>query len=81
MIQSLIQKERGEMKFKGRNGGMALAVRNHIMMFRAFAVSLLVMLAPTAVLAFMSSPYFCFFSANASYAFDRFFCCFYPRKI
>ena len=46
------------MKFKGRNGGMALAVRNHIMMFRAFLISFLVFLIPTIIFIFISNPYF-----------------------
>ena len=37
------------MKFKGRNGGMALAIRNHIMMFRAFVITLLITLVPTII--------------------------------
>lgn len=46
------------MKFKGRNGGMALAIRNHIMLFRAFVISLLVFLLPTVIFVCVSNPYF-----------------------
>ena len=34
------------MKFKGRNGGMATAIRNHIMLFRVFVISLLISIIP-----------------------------------
>ena len=37
------------MKFKGRNGGMALAIRYHIMLFRAFVITLLITLVPTII--------------------------------
>jgi hypothetical protein len=33
-------------RFKARNGGAAIAVRNHILLFRAFAVTLLLTLIP-----------------------------------
>ena len=33
-------------RFKARNGGSAIAVRNHILLFRAFAVTLLLSLIP-----------------------------------
>ena len=46
------------MKFKGRNGGMALAVRNHIMLFRAFAITLLIALVPTIIFACINNTYF-----------------------
>ena len=47
-----------DMKFKGRNGGMALAVRNHIMMFRAFLISFLVFVTPTIIFICINNPYF-----------------------
>ena len=46
------------MKFKGRNGGMAIAMRNHIMLFRAFVISLLIFLVPTIIFVCMFNPYF-----------------------
>ena len=46
------------MKFKGRNGGMALAIRNHIMMFRAFVITLLITLVPTIIFICIKNPYF-----------------------
>ena len=53
-------KEKGgsDMKFKGRNGGLAVAMRNHIMSFRAFVISLLVFLVPTIISVCMFNPYF-----------------------
>ncbi len=49
------------MKFKGRNGGLALVMRNHIVMFRIFLISLLIFLIPTIVLACIGEPYFWIF--------------------
>ena len=46
------------MKFKGRNGGMAVAMRNHIMLFRAFVISLLMFSVPAVIFVCMSNPYF-----------------------
>ena len=46
------------MKFKGRNGGMALAIRNHIMLFRAFVITLLITLVPTIIFICINNPYF-----------------------
>ena len=46
------------MKFKGRNGGMAVAIRNHIMLFRAFAVTLLITLVPTIIFVCINNSYF-----------------------
>ena len=34
------------MKFKGRNGGMAIAIHNHIMLFRVFVILLLISIIP-----------------------------------
>ena len=46
------------MKFKGRNGGMAIELRNHIMLFRAFIVSLLIFSVPTIVFICTRNSYF-----------------------
>lgn len=46
------------MKFKGRNGGTAVALRNHIVMMRCFAVSLLLFLIPTIVFLCLQNSYF-----------------------
>ena len=46
------------MKFKGRNGGMAVAMRNHIMLFRAFVISSLIFLVPTIVFICTGNSYF-----------------------
>lgn len=46
------------MKFKGRNGGMAVAMRNHIMLFRAFAITLLIALVPTIIFIYINNPSF-----------------------
>ena len=46
------------MKFKGRNGGMALAIRNHIVLFRAFVITLLITLVPTIIFVFINNSYF-----------------------
>ena len=49
------------MKFKGRNGGMAVALHNHISMFRVFLISFLVLLIPTIIFICISNPYFWIF--------------------
>ena len=46
------------MKFNGRNGGMAGAIRNHIMLFRMFFISLLIFIIPTIVFICVRNPYF-----------------------
>ena len=46
------------MKFKGRNGGTAVAIRNHIMLFRAFLITLLIALVPTIIFICIKNPYF-----------------------
>ena len=46
------------MKFKGRNGGMAVALHNHISMFRVFLISFFVLLIPTIIFICISNPYF-----------------------
>ena len=46
------------MKFKGRNGGMAVAIRNHIMLFRAFVITLLITLVPTIIFICINNSYF-----------------------
>ena len=46
------------MKFKGRNGGMAIAIRNHIMLFRAFVITLLITLVPTIIFICINNSYF-----------------------
>ena len=46
------------MKFKGRNGGMAIAIRNHIMLFRAFVITLLITLVPTIIFVCINNSYF-----------------------
>ena len=46
------------MKFKGRNGGAAVAIRNHIMLFRAFLITLLIALVPTIIFICIKNPYF-----------------------
>ena len=49
------------MKFKGRNGGMAVAIRNHIMGFRVFVISLLISIIPIMVFICAHNPYFWIF--------------------
>ena len=49
------------MKFKGRNGGMAIAIRNHIMLFRVFVISLLISIIPIMFFIFAHNPYFWIF--------------------
>ena len=49
------------MKFKGRNGGMAIAIRNHIMLFRVFVISLLISIIPIMVFICAHNPYFWIF--------------------
>ena len=49
------------MKFKGRNGGMAIAIRNHIMLFRVFAISLLIFIIPIMFFICAHNPYFWIF--------------------
>ena len=49
------------MKFKGRNGGMAIALRNHIMLFRVFVISLFVFMIPTIIFVCIHNPYFWIF--------------------
>ena len=49
------------MKFKGRNGGMAIAIRNHIMLFRMFVISLLISIIPIIVFICAHNPYFWIF--------------------
>ncbi len=49
------------MTFKGRNGGMAVALRNHIMLFRAFVISLLIFIVPVIVFICAHNPYFWIF--------------------
>ena len=49
------------MKFKGRNGGMAVAIRNHIMLFRVFVISLLISIIPIMVFICAHNPYFWIF--------------------
>lgn len=46
------------MKFYGRNGGMAVAIRNHIMVFRVFVIALPIALVPSILLACFGNPYF-----------------------
>ena len=46
------------MKFKARNGGLAVGIRNHILMFRSFIVSLVLMLIPTLITRFMGNEYY-----------------------
>lgn len=46
------------MKFKGRNGGLAGELRNHILMMRMFVVSLIVCMIPTIILLCAKNPYF-----------------------
>ena len=46
------------MIFKGRNGGLALEIRNHILLFRAFSVTLLITLIPTIILICLNNSYF-----------------------
>ena len=49
------------MKFKGRNGGMAAEIRNHIMLFRVFVISLLISIIPIIVFICSRNPYFWIF--------------------
>ena len=49
------------MKFKGRNGGMAVAIRNHIMLFRVFVISLLISIIPIMFFICAHNPYFWIF--------------------
>ena len=46
------------MKFHGRNGGFACAVRNHIMLMRCFLISFLILLIPTVVFLCIRNRYF-----------------------
>jgi len=46
------------MKFKGRNGGFAVAMHGHIMLFRAFVITLLIALVPTIIFICMNNSYF-----------------------
>ena len=46
------------MKFKGRNGGMAIEIRNHIMLFRAFVITLPITLVPTIIFICINNSYF-----------------------
>ena len=49
------------MKFNGRNGGMAVAIRNHIMLFRVFVISLLISIIPIMFFICAHNPYFWIF--------------------
>ena len=49
------------MKFKGRNCGMAIAIRNHIMLFRVFVISLLISFIPIMFSICAHNPYFWIF--------------------
>ena len=49
------------MKFKGRNGGMAVAICNHIMLFRVFVISLLISIIPIMGFICAHNPYFWIF--------------------
>ena len=46
------------MKFKGRNGGFAVAMHSHIMLFRAFVITLLIALVPTIIFICINDSYF-----------------------
>lgn len=46
------------MIFKARNGGMAIAIRNHIVCVRLFAVTLALSVIPTIVLVAQKEPFF-----------------------
>ncbi len=46
------------MRFKGRNGGLAVAIRNHIMLFRTFLITLLITLVPTIIFICINNSYF-----------------------
>ena len=46
------------MKFKGRNGGMAIAIRNHIILSRLFVISLLISIIPIMFFICVHNPYF-----------------------
>ena len=46
------------MKFKGRNGGFAVAMHNHIVLFRAFVITLLIALIPTIIFICINNSYF-----------------------
>ena len=57
------------MKFKGKNGGMAVAIRNHIMLFRVFVISLLISMVPIIVFICTQNPYFWIFLIIPSVSF------------
>ena len=73
------------MKFKGRNGGMAMAIHNHIMLFRAFVITFLITLVPSAVLVCIKNPYFWVFLILPLMllliSFAVFFCSKYDERI
>ena len=46
------------MKFKGRNGGMAVAMHNHMTLFRAFLITSLMAPVPTVIFIGIDNPYF-----------------------
>ena len=46
------------MKFKGRNGGLAVAIHNHIIMFRLFLISLFIFLVPVIIFLCIKNSYF-----------------------
>ena len=46
------------MKFKARNGGMAIAIRNHIVCVRILACALPISIIPTIVLFLQKEPFF-----------------------
>ena len=50
-----------ELKFKGRNDGIAVEIRNHIVLFRIFAVTLAVCLVPAIIFLCIGNPYFFLF--------------------
>ena len=46
------------MKFKGRNGGLAIEMRNHIIATRIWVISLLILSIPTIIFVCINNPYF-----------------------
>jgi len=49
------------MKFKGRNGGLAIEMRNHIIATRIWVISLLILSIPTIIFVCINNPYFYIF--------------------
>lgn len=49
------------MRFEGKNGGLAMAIRSHILIMRAFAISLIICIIPAIILLCIHNPHFYIF--------------------